>query len=117
MTSMRRFIALALSAVAFTAAFPAAAQQSPPRLEPIPDVPPPPIGVSDAEPQVRTPVTIVPGESERTETKRDAGQSRMHVTPADGVPYDLVEDADTSYKRNSLDSGVRVPQFTIFRFD
>jgi hypothetical protein len=113
MGSMRRFIAIALSAAAFTAL----AQQPLPKLEPIPDVPPPPIGVSDPDAQVRAPVVVRPGESERTETVRDAGQSRLRVTPEDGVPYELVEDVDTSYKRNSLDSGVRVPLFTIFRFD
>lgn len=113
MLPMRRLIVLALSAAAFSAG----AQQPLPKLEPIPDVPPPPIGVGDPDPQGRAPVTITPGESERVETTRDGGQSRMRVTPADGVPYELVEDADTSYKRNSLDSGVRVPQFTIFKFD
>jgi len=95
----------------------AAFAQQPPRLEPLPDVPPPPPGVRDAEldePRVRIPV----GKGDRVEVVRDAGRSVLKVTPENGVPYILVEHADGSYRRPSgLDDGVRVPMWTFFTFD
>jgi len=97
------------------AAFSASAQQ-PPKLEPLPDVPPPPPGFRDAdadEPRVRIPV----GAGDKVEVIRDAGRAMVKVTPENGPPYYLVEQPDGSYVHRSLDSGVRVPQWTIFTFD
>ena len=108
---MRRILFLAL----LGAALPAGAQQ-PPRLEPLPDVPPPPPGISDPavdEPRVRIPV----GAGDKVEVIRDGGRSVMKVTPENGPTYYLVEQADGSYRRHGLDDGVRVPQWTIFTFD
>jgi len=108
---MRRLLALALLGAVF-----AASAQQPPQLEPLPDVPPPPPGFSEAEPdepRVRIPV----GEGDKVEVFRDAGRSVMRVTPENGPTYYLVEQADGSYVRRSLDSGLRVPQWTIFTFD
>jgi hypothetical protein len=91
--------------------------QQPPRLEPLPEVPPPPPGVRDAdldEPRVRIPV----GRGDKVEVVRDAGRSVLKVTPENGPPYILVEHADGSYRRpGGLDEGVRVPQWTFFTFD
>lgn len=95
----------------------AAHAQQPPKLEPLPEVPPPPPGVRDAEldePRVRIPV----GQGDKVEVIRDAGQSVLKVTPENGPPYVLVEQADGTYRRaGGLDDGVRVPQWTIFTFD
>ncbi|MSQ53922.1 MAG: DUF2782 domain-containing protein [Betaproteobacteria bacterium] len=104
-----------LFTVLFGAACSAWAQQ-PPRLEPLPDVPPPPPGIRDIEPdepRVRIPV----GAGDKVEVIREAGQSRMKVTPENGPTYHLIEHADGTYRRAPLDDGVRVPQWTIFTFD
>ena len=108
---MRRILILPLFGMAL-----AAGAQQPPKLEPLPDVPPPPPGVVDAsvdEPRVRIPV----GAGDKVEVIRDGGRSVMKVTPENGPPYVLVEQADGSYRRQGLDDGVRVPQWTIFTFD
>ena len=108
---MRRLLFLALLGVAAVAA-----AQQPPKLEPLPDVPPPPPGMRDAdvdEPRVRIPV----GAGDKVEVVRDGGRSMLKVTPENGPPYYLVEQADGTYRRPGLDDGVRVPQWTIFTFD
>ena len=107
---MRRILFLALLGAALSAG----AQQRP-KLEPLPDVPPPPPGITDAvdEPRVRIPV----GAGDKVEVIRDGGRSVMKVTPENGPTYYLVEQADGSYRRQGLDDGVRVPQWTIFTFD
>jgi len=111
MPMRRTFLALALIGAAFSVT-----AQQPPRLEPLPDVPPPPPGFRDAdvdEPRVRIPV----GAGDKVEVNRDAGRSVVKVTPENGPVYYLIEQADGSYVRRSLDGGVRVPQWTIFTFD
>jgi hypothetical protein len=108
---MQRFLALAFLCAVFSAS-----AQQPPRLEPIPDVPPPPPGFRDTdadEPRVRIPV----GSGDKVEVIRDAGRQMVKVTPENGPPYYLLEQPDGSYVRRSLDGGVRVPQWTIFTFD
>lgn len=108
---MRRLLLLGLLGAAF-----AATAQQPPRLEPLPDVPPPPPGFSDPaldEPRVRIPV----GSGDKVEVIRDGARTTMKVTPESGPTYYLVEQPDGSYRRHGLDDGVRVPQWTIFTFD
>ena len=93
--------------------------QQPPRLEPLPEVPPPPPGVLDAgadEPRVR----IAPQEGQRVEEFREAGRVKMlKITPANGIPYYLVDTTGSGnwMRRDSLDDGVRVPMWSIFTFD
>lgn len=93
------------------------AQQPPPKLEPLPEAPPPPtIREGAEEPRVR----IAPQEGDRVEEVRDAGRVVMiKVTPPGGVPYyllDLLGDGNWT-RRDALDPGVRVPMWTIKTFD
>ncbi len=93
--------------------------QQPPKLEPLPEPPPPPPGVRDAaadEPRVR----IAPQEGDLVEEFREGGRVVMlRITPPGGAPYYLIDTAGTGswMRRESLDSGVRVPQWTIRTFD
>ncbi len=110
---MRRILFfLALSVVAVGAL----AQQPAPKLEPLPEPPPPPLIRDGAdEPRVR----IAPQEGDRVEEMRDGGRVVMlKVTPPSGIPYylmDLTGDGNLT-RRESLDPGIRVPMWTIKTF-
>ena len=110
---MRRVFFVLLSAVAAGAL----AQDRPPRLEPLPEAPPPPLVRDGAdEPRVR----IAPQEGDRVEEVRDAGRVVMiKVTPPNGIPYYLVDPLGNGNwaRRDSLDDGNRVPMWSIWTFD
>jgi hypothetical protein len=110
---MRRAFFLVLS-VAATGVL---AQQRPPKLEPLPEAPPPPVIRDGAdEPAVR----IAPQEGDKVEEIRDGGRVIMiKVTPPGGVPYYLVDTLGTGNPaaRESLDSGIRPPMWTITTFE
>ena len=93
------------------------AQQQPPKLEPLPEPPPPPlIREGGDEPRVR----IAPQEGDKVEEVRDGGRAVMlKVTPPNGVPYYLLDLTGNGNwtRRDSLDPGVRVPMWTIKTFD
>jgi hypothetical protein len=97
--------------------FPAAAQQRPPNLEPLPDIPPPPPATLQLAPGVEPEVRIIRREKETVEEFRIAGQLyMMRVTPVGGsTPYYLVDYfGDGNFARTaSFDSGVRVPMWVI----
>ena len=111
---MRRALFLVLSVAASSAL----AQQRPPKLEPLPEPPSPPL-VRDAgadEPRVR----IAPQQGDRVEEVREGGRVLMlKVTPPDGIPYYLIDTTGNGnwMRRDSLDDGVRVPMWTIKSFD
>jgi hypothetical protein len=108
----RQILALALFAVSL----PLAAQQ-PPKLEPLPELPPPPPGVSSELPG-EAPVRIQPGGGDQVEEQLIDGRRVVRVTTPLGQEYYLVEDlGDGPGLRNeSLDRGVRVPLWVIRRF-
>jgi Protein of unknown function (DUF2782) len=110
---MRRVFFLALSA----ASTGLLAQQPPPKLEPLPEPPPPPLIRDGAdEPSVR----IAPQEGDKIEEIRDGGRVIMiKVTPPSGVPYYLHDYVGTGNPaaRDSLDSGIRPPMWTIKSFE
>jgi hypothetical protein len=108
----RRILALALLAVSL----PLAAQR-PPKLEPLPDIPPPPPGVSSEQPD-EPPVRIHPGGGDLVEDQLIDGKRVVRVTTPAGQEYYLIEDlADGPGLRNeSLDRGVRIPLWVIRRF-
>jgi hypothetical protein len=96
----------------------AALAQSPPRLEPLQEPPPPP-GIRDIAPDEPR-VTIRPEEGDRVEEYREGGRAKiLRVTPRDGPPYYLVDTTGNGnwMRRDSLDDGVRVPMWTIKTFD
>jgi len=110
---MRRVLFLVLLAAA-TGPF---AQQPPPKLEPLPEAPPPAVIRDGAdEPSVR----IAPQEGDRIEEVRDGGRVvRIKVTPPGGVPYELQDTLGTGNPatREPLDSGIRPPMWTITTFE
>ena len=108
-----------LSAVLLAAALPAFAQSGPVlKLDPLPPPPPPAPGLSDADdgPRVNIPVQ----KEDKVEEVREGGRVvMMKVTPPNGVPYYLMDNTGNGnwIRRDSLDSGVRVPMWTIRTFD
>jgi Protein of unknown function (DUF2782) len=110
---MRRALFVLLSA----AAAGALAQDRPPRLEPLPEAPPPPLVRDGAdEPRVR----IAPQEGDKVEEVRDGGRVVMlKVTPPNGVPYYLMDPLGSGnwMRRDSLDDGNRGPMWSIWNFD
>jgi hypothetical protein len=92
------------------------AQARPPKLEPLPEPPPPPPIPGPDEPRVRIPVH----EGDKVEEIRDGGRVvALKVTPPGGTPYFLVDSAGNGnwMRRDSLDSGLAVPQWPIKTFD
>jgi len=97
-------------------AFPAAAADKLPDLQPLPEPPPPPPGVADQslEPQV----TITQHGQDKVEEYRMNGKLYMlKVTPPGGKPYYLIDrQGNGTWVRDSLDSGLVVPQWVIRNF-
>jgi len=90
--------------------------QQPPKLEPLPEAPPPPVVRDPADdPRVR----IAPQEGDRVEEVRDNGRVVMlKVTPPNGIPYYLLDPTgEGSSVRSQTDTGLRVPMWTILNFD
>jgi hypothetical protein len=112
---MRRLPAILLALAAFTAA----AQPKPPKLEPLPEPPaPPPMpgGPGPDEPRVRIPVQ----EGDKIEPIRQGGRVvAVRVTPPNGRPYFLIDTTGTGgwIRRDSLDEGLAFPMFPILEFD
>ena len=90
----------------------------PNNLEPLP--PPPAFDAAlDTAPGSEPEVTITKRTEQTVEEYRAGGKLYMiKVTPSHGVPYYLVDDrGDGKFSRQeSLDSGLRVPQWVIHRF-
>jgi len=106
---MRRVLFLVLLA----AAAGTLAQGRPPKLEPLPEAPPPPVIRDGAdEPRVR----IAPQDND---SKVEPVAGGLKVTPSNGAPpYYLINvGPDTWERRDTLDPGVRVPMWTITTFD
>lgn len=93
-----------------------------------PAPPPPPLPAENAAGQVANPppfagdaeepqVTIIRRENETREEVRIGGTLRfIRVTPTHGRPYYLVPEQGTGQfnRRDSLDSGLRVPMWMLF---
>ena len=110
---MRRLLGIALLGVALPLA-----AQLPPKLEPVPEPPPPPPGLVP-DPALEPQVTITRRGEDKVEEYRVNGKLyAMKVTPPHGVPYFLIDEAGngTMSRRDSLDSGLRVPQWVIHSF-
>lgn len=110
---MRRLIPLLFAVVALNVA----AQNRPPKLEPLPEAPPPPPGVLNEalEPQV----TITKrGEDKVEEFRMEGKLYMMKVTPPHGVPYYLLDHSGDGQwvRQDSKDAGLRVPMWVIGTF-
>ena len=93
-----------------------AAQPLPEGLQPVPDVPPPPMAAdADLEPQV----TIRQQDGDKVEEYRLHGKLYMvKVTPPHGVPYYLVDDVGngTLVKRDTIGPNIKPPMWVIHSF-
>ncbi|TMH31915.1 MAG: DUF2782 domain-containing protein [Betaproteobacteria bacterium] len=106
-------LALAIATNAFAQKTP-----DPPTLEPVPEAPPPPPEVAN-DPELEPQVTIVRRERETIEEYRVSGRLVMiKVIPKSGRPYYLVAEGPngTFVRRDSLDTGLRVPMWLLFSF-
>src|SRR5205814_9307564 len=116
---MRLRPATLFSILAFVFALAAFAQKPPPaKLEPLPEAPPPPPEIAN-DPELEPQVTIVRRDKETIEEYRVNGKLTMvKVTPLHGRPYYLVANgADGTFiRRDSLDTGLRVPLWVLFSF-
>ena len=114
---MRRPFPAFFAVLTLAVALPVAAQNRPADLQPLPDVPPPPMGAYD--PALEPQVTIVKNGENKEEQYRINGKLYMiKVTPPHGTPYYLVEPkGDGSWTRQEfLDPALRVPMWVIGTF-
>ncbi len=119
---MNRFASLlccaacVLLAAAGTAPAQGPSPTAPAKLEPLPEIPSPPnLGDSDLEPQI----TISRKDGDTVAEARINGRIVwIRVTPWHGRPYFLVPDGDgyTFIRRDSLESGLKVPLWVLFSF-
>ena len=116
---MRTLLALTLLAAAFGAAAQSPARSRPPGTMPLDDPPPPPMIVVDdpaLEPQV---TERVEGENTIQEYRVGGKLYMQRVTPKTGRPYILMDhkgDGTFTKQDNTLDNGVRVPQWVLLQF-
>src|SRR5437899_9226924 len=115
---------IALTPALFMLAFAAAANAfaanapPPPVLEPLPEAEPPRLEIA-SDPELEPQITIVRRDKETIEEYRLGGRLIwIKVTPLHGRPYYLVADASgsTFVRRDSLDTGLRVPMWLLFTF-
>src|SRR5260221_3101463 len=114
------FVPAALFVRAFAAAANAFAANAPPPpvLEPLPEAEPPPPEIAN-DPELEPQITIVRRDKETVEEYRLGGRLIwIKVTPLHGRPYYLVADGTggTFVRRDSLDTGLRVPMWLLFTF-
>jgi hypothetical protein len=96
---------------------PPSAPPAPPKLEPLPEIAPPPglTGDVELEPQV----TIKRRDGETVEEARVNGRLVwVKVTPRHGLPYFLVPDGSGNVyvRRDSHDTGLKVPLWVLLEF-
>jgi len=96
----------------------ALAQESkrPPKLEPLPEPPPPPSISGPDEPAVNIPI---PQGHKVEELRHGCRVVALRVTPPGGKPYYLVDTTGNGnwMRKDSLDDGNRVPMYEIKTFD
>lgn len=132
---MKHLFPIAVAAVAFGFAPPAAAQnpgdrplptQTPApkgkpaagKLQPLPEPPPPPAGM-ELDPTFEPQVTIRKNAKETVEEFRIRGRLYMiKVTPTHGVPYYLIDDSGKGdfSRRDTYDTGTRPPMWVIHQW-
>ncbi|HXN16487.1 MAG TPA: DUF2782 domain-containing protein [Usitatibacter sp.] len=116
---MRILFFTILSALVFAAAAQTGARPRPPGTTPLEEPPPPPAMV-EPDPTLEPQVSIrTEGESQVQEYRVRGKLYMMRVTPTHGHPYILMDhkgDGTFTKQDNTLDSGVRVPQWVLLEF-
>lgn len=117
---MRRAALFALAAALSLAAATSAVAQSrqappPPKLEPIPEAPPPAIGLDEAGPDAG--IRLSPQDGERIEETMVDGRRVLRVINPNGTEYVLIEDvAGGSPTQGAGKSPAAVPLWVIRRW-
>jgi len=116
---MRILPALILSLLVFGAAAQSGARPRPPGTVPLDEAPPPP-PMTQADPALEPQVSIRAEGEQTIQEYRIKGKLYMQrVTPKHGKPYVLMDhkgDGTFTKLDNTLDSGVRVPQWVLLEF-
>jgi hypothetical protein len=116
---MRVILAATLIAAAFAAGAQSGARKLPPGATPL-DEPPPPPPMVQTDPALEPQVTIRrEGEQEVQEYRVKGKLFMQRVTPKHGKPYILIDhrgDGTFTKQDNTLDTGVRVPQWVLLEF-
>ena len=116
---MRTLLALVLLAAAFEAASQSPARTRPPGTMPL-DEPPPPPSTVETDPALEPQVNIRTEGEQTVQEYRVKGKLYMQrVTPKHGHPYILLDhkgDGTFTRQDNTLDNGVRVPQWVLREF-
>lgn len=117
--SARRFLAATLAVLVFDVGYAQTAPRPrPPGTMPLEEPPPPP-AVVEGDPALEPQITIrKDGDRVVSEYRVRGKLYMMRVTPAHGMPYVLIDNrGDGQFSRqDSLDSGVRVPQWVLLEF-
>jgi hypothetical protein len=116
---MRTLLALLLLAAAIDATAQSAARTRPPGTMPL-DEPPPPPAIVQTDPALEPQVTVRTEGEQTVQEYRIKGKLYMQrVTPKGGRPYVLMDhkgDGTFTKQDNTLDNGVRVPQWVLLEF-
>ena len=112
-------LAVLLTVLAFDVAAQSGARARPPGTMPL-DEPPPPPPMVQADPALEPQVTTrTEGDSTVQEYRVKGKLYMQRVTPRGGRPYVLMDNkGDGTFTRqdNTLDNGVRVPQWVLLEF-
>jgi hypothetical protein len=116
---LRLAIAILLATIAFPVAAQSVARPRPPGTVPLEEAPPPP-AIVEGDPAIEPQVTVRTEGDQTIQEYRLRGKLYMQrVTPKHGKPYILMDHrGDGTFMRqdNSLDTGVRVPQWVLVEF-
>ena len=116
---MRTLPAVLLASFAFAAFAQSAERARPPGTRPLEEPPPPP-QITQTDTATQPTVTVRIEGDQRIEEHRIGGKLYMQkVTPAHGKPYVLVDHrGDGTFTRldNTIDQGLRVPQWVLLEF-
>ena len=116
---MRILLVATLTALALDVSAQSAARARPPGTMPLDEAPPPPAMV-ETDPALEPQVTIRKEGEQTVQEYRVKGKLYMQkVTPKHGKPYILMDhkgDGTFSKQDNTLDNGVRVPQWVLLEF-
>lgn len=116
---MRTLLALLLLAAAIDATAQSAARARPPGTTTL-DEPPPPPAIVQTDPALEPEVTVRTESEQTVHEYRIKGKLYMQrVTPKGGRPYVLMDhkgDGTFTKQDNTLDNGVRVPQWVLLEF-
>ena len=116
---MRILLVAVLAAFAFEAFAQSGARARPPGTRPLEEPPPPP-PIVQADPALEPQVTVRTEGEQTVQEYRIRGKLYMQrVTPRHGKPYLLIDhkgDGTFTRQDNTLDPGVRVPQWVLLEF-